>query len=407
LKIAIASKTFIEWGGGVDFIIYLANALALDKSHQIYFLVPDSHEELDLYISKSDQRNRDRLNFLTRMIYKPKLRDEMRVNDALSDLSENIGVHFYRNNAEGFIKMLDKLRADIVLPTTASFGPYFPFPWVGYIWDFQHKYFPKYFNDEELRGRDKIFKKTMEDAPAVLVNSLNTKEDIQKYINTKKISKVTNLPFSPYPLRSWLKTDTEHALKKYHIKGKYFIICNKFLLNKAHPTAFRAMSLLVSKSPDIQLICTGKMEEPRDTTYIDRIKKMVEELGISKNVRFLGLIPKNEQIALLRGSLALVQPTLYEGGPGGGAAYNAVALGVPVIASNVPVNLEMRKEDVDFFKADLPSDLAKKMAEKLSSATTPKSELQLIKEGEYRAKNLVKALNSVIDKSIKNHARIL
>lgn len=84
---------------------------------------------------------------------------------------------------------------------------------------------------------------------------------------------------------------------------------------------------------------------------------MIFELGIDQKVRILGLIPKVDQIALMRGSLALIQPTLFEGGPGGGAVYDAVGLGVPCIVSDIDVNREIDEDAVCFFKTGDADDL--------------------------------------------------
>ena len=58
-------------------------------------------------------------------------------------------------------------------------------------------------------------------------------------------------------------------------------------------------------------------------------------------IRILGLIPKYDQIQIMRGAVAVIQPTLFEGGPGGGAVYDAVSIGTPVILSDIPVNREV------------------------------------------------------------------
>ena len=54
----------------------------------------------------------------------------------------------------------------------------------------------------------------------------------------------------------------------------------------------------------------------------------------------------------------MLQPTLFEGGPGGGATFDAVALGVPSILSDLPVNLEINDPIVTFFKTGCAEALA-------------------------------------------------
>jgi glycosyltransferase involved in cell wall biosynthesis len=84
-------------------------------------------------------------------------------------------------------------------------------------------------------------------------------------------------------------------------------------------------------------------------------------LNIKNNILILGYIPKNDQLAVLKNCIAVIQPTLFEGGPGGGAVYEAVGYGIPSIVSDISVNREINDETVIFFKAGSPDDLAEKM----------------------------------------------
>ena len=43
---------------------------------------------------------------------------------------------------------------------------------------------------------------------------------------------------------------------------------------------------------------------------------LLEKLDIQSDVKILGHIPKLDQISLLKKSISLIQPTLFEGGPG-------------------------------------------------------------------------------------------
>ena len=72
----------------------------------------------------------------------------------------------------------------------------------------------------------------------------------------------------------------------------------------------------------------------------------------------LGFIPKPDQIRLMREAVAVVQPTLFEGGPGGGSIYNAIALGRPVIVSDLPVNREIESSGDSLFRPSRSRGLA-------------------------------------------------
>jgi len=63
----------------------------------------------------------------------------------------------------------------------------------------------------------------------------------------------------------------------------------------------------------------------------------------------------------MKDAVALVQSTLFEGGPGGGAVYDAVSLGAPSLVSDIAVNREIDEPTVRFFRVRDPDDLAAAM----------------------------------------------
>ena len=69
----------------------------------------------------------------------------------------------------------------------------------------------------------------------------------------------------------------------------------------------------------------------------------------------------------MRRAVAVLQPTLSEGGPGGGSVYDAVAVGTPVIASDIPVNREIEHESVRFFPARSAEKLVQEMEYSLAT----------------------------------------
>ena len=77
-------------------------------------------------------------------------------------------------------------------------------------------------------------------------------------------------------------------------------------------------------------------------------------------------MPKLDQIHLLRSSIALIQPTFFEGGPGGGSVYDAVSVGCSCIISDIAVNRELASESlVTYFKVGDANDLANVMRDQV------------------------------------------
>ena len=71
----------------------------------------------------------------------------------------------------------------------------------------------------------------------------------------------------------------------------------------------------------------------------------------------MGLVPKFDQIQLMRRSIAVVQPSLFEGWST--LVEDARLLGKPMILSNLPVHLEQNPPYSAFFEVNSPEDLAK------------------------------------------------
>lgn len=81
--------------------------------------------------------------------------------------------------------------------------------------------------------------------------------------------------------------------------------------------------------------------------FMDETKKLVEELGISKQVLFKGHLSDPELSEIYRESVALVQPSLSEGF--GLTGLEALALGTPVLASDISVFREIYQDAAIFF----------------------------------------------------------
>ena len=124
---------------------------------------------------------------------------------------------------------------------------------------------------------------------------------------------------------------------------------------------------------------------------------------MSDYIRFLGYIPKDDQLAIMRGAVAVVQPTLFEGGPGGGAVYDAVSSGTPSIVSDIVVNLEIDLGVVRFFKAGSPKDLAEKMADAMVNPPIRPSKSETLMQLTKRQQELGRVLLDASRLAIREH----
>ena len=134
------------------------------------------------------------------------------------------------------------------------------------------------------------------------------------------------------------------------------------------------------------MVCTGTTGDYRDPGYFAGLQEGLARSGIIPRVHILGMVPKIDQIELLKGSIALIQPTLFEGGPGGGAAYDAVSLGVRCVLSDIAVNREIANEPgIRLFAARDPAALAEALLDVGQTPEPPRPDASvLMRQGHAR-----------------------
>ncbi len=393
LTIALLGRYF-GWGGGVDFLRHIANGLlARQQAHnlKIFLLLPKDNKietPVDfLHVVKrsikgSIQRKRPWLALPTSAFH------ESVPDFFLHTQGERIEIVYHESSTAGLLRCLRRIKADVALPVNGTLGQNCLVPWLGYVPDFQHKYLKENFSSDECILRDIQFANIFRDATAAVVNSKAVKDDILKFSpNTK--TKIYSLPFSPNPVPEWFDELEYDVREKYSLPDKFFMISNQFWIHKDHLTAFKAMI-----SVDVNIVCTGTMGDYRRPEYMDEINQFLDTNNLTKRVKLLGHISKRDQVEIMKKSIAVVQPTLFEGGPGGGCVYDAASLGVPVIMSDISVNMEVEAENIWYFKAGSSDDLAEKMRDFLQMEVSRPCKDRLLKMGQ---RNLEKLGDSLLE----------
>lgn len=359
LKIGITAHDFLNWSGGIDFLWTVTDSLLANPradTAELHLIAPDSG------IRFAWKRAREVLGGKS----KSQLRAR-ELTDAFAEFGDRIATHHIDIGQAALRRIADKLQLDVLLPVMHSLGRNFPRPWLAYAYDFQHKYFPENFTAQSIRSRDRHFERLLTEARAVVVNSRAAANDIAKFV-PQATARVFVLPFAPAPRGDWFENRPE-IIARYNIARPYFIISNQFWPHKDHATAFEAFRLIAQSNASVSLVCTGLTTGATNPDYTRGLFASLEKTGLRDRVQILGLIPKRDQIELLKHSCALVQPTLFEGGPGGGAVYDAVSLGVPAIVSDIPINRELPDEDgIVFFPAGNAAALAACMDRQLIAA---------------------------------------
>lgn len=399
MRILFPLHGFIGWNGGIDLVRLLTAGLGAQSKPEmeLFFAMPTPTLKHRYFVAALRRWRRFRAGVST------PARDSggmEALHRTALELVSGFPVISCADSATGILDAAAHVKADAIFPSALPLGRPGP-PRVGYIADFQHRRFPHLFASRTIRNRDRSFAQIAHDADAIFVNSRAAAEDAIEFLGIPP-DRLLVLPFTPYAQPWWFEPSVEEVQNRYGITAPYFLVCNHFWAHKDHSTALRAFAELIAQRNDssLNLILTGDPIDHRDPGHYAKLLALTSDLGIAHRTRFLGLIPKRDQLALIRGCCALVQPTLFEGGPGGGAVNLALGLGVPAIASDIPINLEIEDGGIAFFRAGDHFSLSEKMTEALDAPFTAATPRELLEISAQRLTVLGKCITDYLERLI-------
>ncbi len=94
-------------------------------------------------------------------------------------------------------------------------------------------------------------------------------------------------------------------------------------------------------------VCTGTDLQTATDEYSRELLLLIETLSLGRHLRLLGVLPRSDQIEVMRHSCAIIQPSLFEGWST--VVEDARAIGRPIIASDIPVHREQLGENATYF----------------------------------------------------------
>jgi glycosyltransferase involved in cell wall biosynthesis len=384
VKIGILAHDFLNWSGGIDFLWLVTDSLLAcprAKTAEFHLLVPDSGIRLAWRRARESVGGKVGAFLSAKKFPSVSGLASDAVCSAFLEFGNRIAIRHVDIGRGAIHRAAKRLGLDVILPAVHSIGADFLVPWLAYAYDFQHRYFPENFTPQARASRDEHFARLLTEARAVIVNSRAAANDIARFV-PQATARIFTLPFAPAPRPDWLK-DRPEILSRYDVAKPYFIISNQFWAHKNHATAFEAFRLIATANRSLSLVCTGLTNGSTDPAYFPGLLAFLKKAGLEHRVQILGLIPKRDQIELMKHACAVVQPTLFEGGPGGGALYDAVSLRVPAIVSNIPVNRELpNASNISFFPARDAVALAKRMELQLTAPPKKIPPEELISDGQ-------------------------
>lgn len=223
--------------------------------------------------------------------------------------------------------------------------------------DFQEKYLPELFPKETIKGRDLSIRAIAERGIPIVFSSHDSENDFKRFY--PEYSNKTFVVHFAVDHADFSHVNIENLKLKYGIKGNYLLCANQFWKHKNHLFLFKAYYKALQKGLNLQLVCTGKLQDNRNPKYIEEVQCFIAENNLSEKILLLGLIDSDELHCLMKNSYAVVQPSLFEGW--NTTVEDCKALNKFVFLSDLPVHREQTKANVCFFSPHEEDDLCQKL----------------------------------------------
>lgn len=234
----------------------------------------------------------------------------------------------------------------------------FLLPFLSWIPDFQHLHYPAFFTEREIQRRNSSFQTSAQRGTRIILSSKHSFDDFSRFA-PYAVGKARVLSFVAQISEDIYQKEPEFICKKYNIPKKFILMPNQFWKHKNHEKVVYALQLALKSDPELTIVCTGNTNENRDLTYFSRLLCWISVAGVRERMIILGLIPRDDLFLLMRQSIAILQPSLFEGW--NTTIEEAKSLGKRLIISDIPVHREQDAPSAIYFPPNDERALASAM----------------------------------------------
>ena len=212
--------------------------------------------------------------------------------------------------------------------------------------DLQHKYYPEFFSKRKRFERNLRIKFMLRNTDDLVLSSEAVANDFRAFYKLRKSLNLHIFHFASV-IDDFSHLDIESVREKYKLPKNYFMVSNQFHKHKNHEVLLKSLIRLKATRADVHIAMTGRFREASFSPYLQRLHSLIDKNDLQSNISFLGLMPRDEQLLLMKYAQAVIQPSLFEGWST--VIEDAISLQVPVIASSIPVNIEQLGDKGVFF----------------------------------------------------------
>jgi glycosyltransferase involved in cell wall biosynthesis len=329
-----------NWNGGLNYISNLVTAITSSTSKRV---------SPKIFIGK---KFNGELPHLEGVYIKTALLDRWSILWIFDQILKRIRL------GDGLILFLLLKKNNIDLISHASpMKSWYRVPCISWIPDFQHLHNKNFFKNEEVQTRNEGIQNLIDSADAIILSSNHALNDLKNNFSLKSSTKTYVLHFhSVLTAKLGGGASKSELIEKYKLGQDWFYIPNQYWAHKNHKLVIRALGEVLESGLDISIVSSGSTEDYRNPDYFQEILSLIDEKGVSGHFHILGSIPYCDVVELIKASVAIINPSLFEGWST--TVEEARALNKKILLSRIPVHIEQAPLGALYFDVDNHLELA-------------------------------------------------
>lgn len=201
--------------------------------------------------------------------------------------------------------------------------------------DVQQYHFPQFFSKMQLKDREVTYGLSAKHANYIQASSQFIKDDLLDKFVVLRPEQIAVIPEGVNIALFRQNVEANHSVTtKYNLPQGYIFYPAQMWPHKDHITVLKAILKLKEQGFVVPLVLTGARY-----TAADEVFGFVDKHGLGNQVYYLGKVPYDDIIALYQNAGFLISASLHESNCL--TILEAAAAGVPVIASDIPPNIEL------------------------------------------------------------------
>lgn len=233
-----------------------------------------------------------------------------------------------------------------LLSHSGNLGRLCPIPALAWIPDLQERHLPEFFDAREFDVRVRNECEQCRNATRVLVSSEAARRDLEAVAaDCGRRAPVLRFVASVPPINRLPDLSTLQA--RYAFSGPYLHLPNQFWAHKNHQVVVAALARLAAAGRQVLVLATGNTADYRQPQHFSRLMEQVQSAGVAASFRPLGMVPHEDLMGLMAHSVAVVNPSLFEGWST--TVEEARSMGKRVLLSDIATHREQAPARGRFF----------------------------------------------------------